>query len=333
EGENCEGCDFCLAPKKEKEDFDATIISQKILSAIVRTGEAFGARHVIDVLRGSKSQKVLEKQHDLLSVYGIEKEYKPDDMRDIIYLLEEHFYLKREGEKYPVLKMTQKGLEALKKRDSIRLPLPKKDLEIRSSSSRIQNYDRTLYEELRILRKKIADEKNLPPFVIFSNASLIEMSARLPQSFEGFSRITGVGERKLRDFGSVFVPFIRNYAREHNLQDTMTEKPTEKKTQKLSGNTYLETKSLIERKLSINEIALERGLSADTITCHIEKLAQSEYQCDIEYLRPAEEDIRKIKAAFNGSDDDRLKPAYDKLAGSYSYAEIRLARLFIVMAF
>ncbi len=215
--ENCGGCDVCLNPRDE---FDATEISQKVLSAVIRTGERFGAAHIIRVLRGGRDKRILEMQHDKLSVYGIAQNYGRPQLREIIGQLESKGLLANVGDKYPVLGVTVTGREFLQQRLSISLFRPLDDGTDRVASRHGQSsldmpFDNGLFEELRALRRRLADERDVPAFVVFGDASLKQMAARLPQTTDDFTRISGVGTTKLNQYGADFLELIQTYVKTH----------------------------------------------------------------------------------------------------------------------
>lgn len=217
----CAGCDVCLEPREE---FDATEIAQKILSAVLRTGERFGAGYIVEVLRGSASKKVLERGHAESPVFGIVTDFSADAAHQIIAGLTAKKLLAKEGRDYPVLAVTQAGRRWLNLRETISLPKPNERPKSgaepktgRPADSADSAYDKELFERLRALRKRLADERGVPPFVIFGDVSLRGMALHLPQDQEGFSDIYGVGAEKLKRFGPVFVEEITAYVREQGL--------------------------------------------------------------------------------------------------------------------
>ena len=333
--ENCEGCDFCLS---KQEEFDATEITQKILSCIVRTDNRFGANYIIDVLRGSGSKQILRNQHDRLPVFGAVQDFSADALKHAIQsLLGLGFLQKAEG-KYPTLSVAPKGLQFLKNGESLKLPKYQQDdleLEIEKRVQGELEYDVQLFEKLRALRKHLADEKNVPPFVIFGDVSLREMAFYFPKDSENFSRIEGVGEKKLESFGEMFLKLINQHVAENGLepkeipeQGGRRRGSTQKKIDRSYSN-YQKTKEMLKRKMSLGVIAEAEGLKAGTIVNHIEKLLEAGEQIDIEYLRFPEERFEKIRSAFMRCEDERLKPVFEFLNEEFSYDELRLARVFV----
>ena len=327
--EKCDGCDICLLPKNE---FDATIISQKIMSAIIRTGQRFGMNYIIDVLLGSKNQKILERNHHELSVYGIVDDFSKEDLRRIISQLILKQLIVKSGDEYPILELSPRGYEFLKQREKIHLPRFQYSAKLSQPGEAVETgYDRNLFEQLRRLRKELADEKGIPPFVVFGDLALRQMAVYLPQSEENFSRISGVGQEKLRQYGKIFTEVIQTYAQENNRreQEVPVKRPARPQRLNRLGPTYRETGELVRQKISIEKMASMRGVEDRTIASHIEKLVSSGAKIDIDYLRPPVEKFEIIKAAFQKSGGTALSPVRAMLGEQFTYAELKIARLFI----
>jgi len=217
---NCCNCDTCIEPK---ERFDGTIAAQKILSCIYRTGERFGITYVADVLTGSKNHKILENSHDTIKTYGIGKEYHKAQWQSFIRELIQLGYLKLDGDKYPILKLNEKSRSVLLNNEKVSLTKPEEHIHARKdeksyekskdekSKDADRDYDRTLFELLRTLRKTLADNEQMPPYVIFHDTTLKEMSIYYPTSLEDFRKIKGVGEQKLQKYGEIFIKEITGY--------------------------------------------------------------------------------------------------------------------------
>jgi len=224
QNKTCDSCDNC-GPSSEVnvEKFDATEITQKILSAMIKTGLKFGISHVIGVLRGSNNQKILERNHNSLSVYGIAKDFSEQDLRSIVYKLVDKGILKFEGEEYPILRYTTEAVPVLKSAQKVELIRKKIVINNRSEkSSKAKNsksllektndqYEDGLFQELRKLRRQIADEKNIAPFMVFSDVSLKFMSQLKPTNLDEFADIHGVGKEKLSKYGDIFTSKINDY--------------------------------------------------------------------------------------------------------------------------
>lgn len=217
-GDHCGACDNCLKPQ---EKVDATGLAQKFLSCVYRirekSGFAVGMTHVILVLTGSQDEKVLKLRHQNLSTYGIGQELSRKEWRHVGQQLLRLGLVEQSKDGFSVLSLSREGLEALKTRQKIMLHLlPKKAEEKydeKSSASSGGDFDETLFAQLKILRKKLADERNVPAYIIFSDASLRQMARDCPTRREDFARISGVGEKKLKEFGEVFQNEILEYTK------------------------------------------------------------------------------------------------------------------------
>jgi ATP-dependent DNA helicase RecQ len=204
EQEDCEACDNCVSPA---EKFDATIIVQKILSCIYRVNQRFGAGYVIEILTGSTEQRIIANQHDKLSTYGIAKDFSKNQLRTFIQELIHLEYLSQTEDEYPVLQLTAKSKSFLKKKETIMLYLPAVKKEKKKTVDYGENPE--VFESLRKLRKQLADDQKVPPYVIFSDATLKEMASRLPRTTDDFADIKGVGSQKLALYADVFITEIK----------------------------------------------------------------------------------------------------------------------------
>ena len=261
-------------------------------------------------------------------------------MRQIVVSLLEAGLLEKNDGDYPTLRVSQQGKIFLKERRSISLPQPRRVEDVKSSHvphiPEDSAHEIELFERLRVLRKRLADEKNVPPFVIFSDVSLKEMALYLPRNFDDFQKITGVGAQKLQQYGQHFIDVITSYSVEHHLEQRFF--PSERKREKTkisghaksfgSGSTYAKTRELLLQKVSLADIATMRGLTQDTILSHLEQMIQDGTAPDIAYMRPEGERFERIKAAFLKSGGNALKPVRDLLGEDFLYEELRLARIF-----
>ncbi len=205
---NCVSCDNCLAPK---ETFDGTTVAQKILSCVARIEERFGTQYVVDVLRGSESQRILSNKHNVLSTYGIGKEYSSKQWLKFIRELVQLGFLDRE-EQYSVLKLNDKSRDILFRQDKVMLTKPmKEEILVQIAATTDEHFEAQLFELLRALRKQLADSERVPPYVIFHDTTLKEMATVLPTDELHLQTITGIGERKLKKYGKQFLDLIKDY--------------------------------------------------------------------------------------------------------------------------
>lgn len=208
--ENCGNCDVCLNPF---ETYDATVDAQKALSCVYRVRERYGLGHVIDILRGAETQRIKQYGHDQLSTYGIGSDYSQSDWANIFRQLIHQGCLVQDIANYSVLKLTDRSWQILKNEQSITLAKPRTVTKSASKPKRKAkdphlDFDKDLFQALRGLRKQIADHEGVPPFIIFSDASLVEMAAFRPCTESDFLAINGVGEYKLKTYGQQFLDLL-----------------------------------------------------------------------------------------------------------------------------
>ena len=332
---SCGGCDVCLA---EMEEFDATIIAQKIMSAAIRTGERFGAGYIAQVLRGSKAERVLRLGHDDLSVYGIVNDHSDGEIREICALLLDKGMLRKTSSEYATLGVTAEGKRFLSSRETLTLSRRKKQESVRESgisrggASDTSGYDGGLFEELRSLRRRMASEKRVPPYVVFGDATLQQMAHFIPQNLNSLSRISGVGAVKLKQYGEEFLAVICEYARANGLSDRLETTTAERDIAPRDSRsnrrtpTHKVTKRLLEQGNSIQGTARQRSLLSNTIVAHIEMLVKEGEALDLESHLPPSSRIARIQDAFAEVGSSRLGPVKKLLDDDYSYEEIRLVR-------
>jgi ATP-dependent DNA helicase RecQ len=225
-GPNCGGCDNCLAPR---ETYDGTVAAQKFLSCVYRVREKsgfdFGINQIVEVLTGAETENVAKWKHQTVSTYAIGTEHSRAEWKVIGRELVRLGYLGQLAEKFNVLQLTDKGQSALKKRESIHLTTPAavpKPVKHRAGEI---SCDEALFERLRRLRKKLADKRGVPPYIVFSDVSLRQMARYYPSNEKEFARINGVGERKLKEFGSLFITEIAAYRRANPTQSKKSSVP------------------------------------------------------------------------------------------------------------
>lgn len=216
----CGNCDVCLDPP---ETFDARVDAQKALSCVYRLNQGFGMKYVIEVLRGSENQRILERRHDQLSTYGIGKERSEEEWTAIFRQLIHRGFLTQDVGNYSVLKLTPAATPLLRGEIELELAKPRVREKTRKPSKRTTSsqasqaqmpYDEALFEALRALRKQIADDANVPPYIVFGDATLVHMAQLKPTSDAEMLEINGVGQVKLERFGVAFLQCIQNHLKE-----------------------------------------------------------------------------------------------------------------------
>ncbi|WP_205515435.1 ATP-dependent DNA helicase RecQ [Morganella morganii] len=213
-GENrqtpCGNCDICLDPPKQ---YDGLVEAQQALSCIYRAGQRFGLGYIVDVLRGSNNQRIREYGHDKLAVYGIGKDKSQEHWVSVLRQLIHLGLITQNIANYSALQLTESARPVLRGEVPLQLAVPRiQNIKPRQTArSYGGNYDKKLFAKLRRLRKSIADEENIPPFVVFNDATLIEMAEQCPVRANDLLLINGVGERKLERFGDAFMALIREH--------------------------------------------------------------------------------------------------------------------------
>ena len=323
--EDCGGCDVCLA-SRDRGEFDATEIAQKALSAVIRTGERYGETHIAGVLVGSREKRILAAGHDELSVYGIVKDLDRNQLREVLGLLRARGLLALNQGEYPTLRVTEVGRAFLQNRGRLSLPRLRAEGKAspapRVSAGTPQEYDAVLFEELRKLRRRLADAQDVPAFVVFGDVALRHMASARPETLEAFAGIPGVGQAKLAAYGAAFTEAIRRYASQHRVQEAGSSNGRR-------GATYEKTWEMLTRGLSVEAIARERGLAPATVIRHIEVLTMLGKSIDITPLLPAPERRRDIEEAFKRLGYAQLGPVKASLGDEYSYEDLTIARTWL----
>jgi ATP-dependent DNA helicase RecQ len=197
---------------------DATITAQKILSCVARTGERFGGEHIIDVLLGAQTERMRRWGHDNLSTYAIMKGTNRKSLTNMLYQLIDAGLLERTNDDRPVLHLNEASREVLRGQRSVRLVQPKEKVQkTRYQEKSWDGVDEGLFDALRDLRRKLADQRGVPAYVLFNDATLRDMARIRPSSPNALLAVRGVGEKKLADFGQRFLEEIVTYCRANRL--------------------------------------------------------------------------------------------------------------------
>ena len=280
--DRCNNCSNCEAPG---ELIDRSIEAQKVISCVYRMNQKFGIGMVVNVLRGSKEKKIYELGFDELSTYGIIKNYTKDELTEFINILVSYGYLNYKGE-FPVLTLNKLSMEIIKGERKVFVKehvVKKMKLE-----------ENELFTVLRELRREIAIEEKIPPYMIFGDATLKELSNRMPTNEEEFLDISGVGNSKLDKYGEIFINKIKDYIDEKNIEvrfifnkkvakdseSKIKDKNNKEKEGKIKS--YEQTVNLIREGKKLKDIAKERGLALSTIASHIQQYIGNGNEIDFE---------------------------------------------------
>lgn len=323
ENDNCGMCDNCTTNKEKM--IDLTIPAQKFLSCIKRTDEIFGANHIALVLRGSKNKRVLEKNHNRLSTYGIGKDLSKNQWMYLARQLLRKKYLLRDQE-YGSLKLTPKAWKVLKNEEKYIGRLQAKQARRKETH---EKYDVELYKILSQKRKSMADAAGLPPYVIFSNKTLIEMAVYYPKSNKSFRKMYGIGMHKAKKYGKIFIEIIDDYCSKYDISEnpkikyTAGDKKYRKKKFEIVGEKY-------NNENTTRELAKYFSVKRTTILENLYKFLLAEHsirrgieeECDLD-----KKQIERVYEIFQSKGVERLSQIYNALNKEIDYPQLKILRL------
>lgn len=329
EPESCEMCDNCLVEEQDLEDL--TVPAQKFLSCVKRTGEIYGANHIINVLRGSRAKRVLQRGHDKLSTYNIGWEFSDGAWKYLANQFVEMGLLKRDA-KYGSLQLTGKAYSVFRGERVYGVP-PDAGEPAGAQGVREEDYDATLFGLLRDRRTELAEEQGVPPYVVFSDRSLVEMATYFPQSKGAFARIHGVGSHKLEKYAEAFLPVIRVYCENNEIEEVR--KPRRRvRSSSGRGTRRKQVVKAYNGGQSIPEIAQALGVKRRTVVNHLWRAAEGGRALRANgflKLSQLEADEReRVLETFAEEGTEYLRPVFDALEGTVDYDELALLRLYFV---
>jgi ATP-dependent DNA helicase RecQ len=321
---NCGNCDNCIRPKDQA---DWSIEAQKFLSCVARCKEKFGTKYIIDVLRGSKDKRILANQHDRLSTYGIGREHTPEEWKVLSRALLHQGLLDETNDGYAVLRLNALSWQVMRKERNVLVALVNSPQVTDEKSAISRSQAEELFDRLRIFRKQVADEQSVAPYIVFADSSLKLMAQQRPQNLAEFAEISGVGSRKLAQYGEKFVGEIRAYCAEHGipLEPQMAEQIQNNTARAEATPTHLQTCHLYLQGLDAMTIAQQRKMSISTIMHHLEVLIEAGQITDIDRL-VAPADKEQIEQGIKEVGDVSLKAIREHLQEAYTYEDIRVVR-------
>ncbi len=305
----CGNCDNCLTPPAT---WDASVAAQKALSCVHRTGQRFGVNYLVDVLRGSDHERIKQFGHDKLTTFGIGKEHSAIEWKNLYRQLISRGLLNVDIEGHGGLHLTAAARPVLRGEEKLNLrkvTKAEKPEHKRNEKQFKQAADSTLWEALRQKRKQLAEEQGVAAYVIFHDATLMEMVERQPQTLEQLGLISGIGARKLDAYGEAFLEVICESAQPATITDTVAE-----------------TVTLLCRGLDPITIAQQRNLTLNTVYSHLTKAIESgEVELE-DVITLKKHELQAIQLAFEQSDDGKIKPVYEALEGAYEYGVLQCVR-------
>ncbi len=313
--EPCGNCDTCLEPP---ETWDATVAAQKALSCVHRTGQRFGVNYLVDVLQGKEHERISQFGHDSISTYGIGEELNQNEWRNLYRQLIAHGLLTVDVEGYGALHLAEASRPVLRGEQRLHLRKAKKPAKRSRRERAAQRFgnsaEERLWQALRGCRQAMAEERGIPPYMVFHDATLMEMMANRPQNLTQMARISGVGARKLEEYGEAFLEVLAAQDNEEG-----------------AGDSAAETLQLFRLGMDVAAIAGQRGLKPGTVYGH---LAGAIEQGDVELgevVHLEESELGAIRFAFEQAEGEgqgvRLKPVFDALEGRYDYGLLRCIKL------
>jgi len=326
--DDCGSCDVCTG---EVERIDATVDAQKVLSAIIRSGQRFGAVHIADIVVGANTQRIRQFRHDQLKTYGVGRDRDKRHWRRVLDDLVAQECVRPSDDQYPVLQLADKARPILRGEKTF-MVLRQKETKRNGKTAPVGDYSEELFSNLRTERKRIAQESGVPPFVVFSDRTLHEMARYLPENSSELRNISGVGINKLERFGDAFLRVISEYRSAHpdevkELSVFQVPVPGSK-VRKKKTNTICETLTLAKQGFSLEQISNHRNLSLGTISQHIEKLVGEGETLNVDQFIDPEKRI-EIEKLFGQLNADTLKPIIEASEGNITYDEARLVRAFM----
>lgn len=330
----CKKCDNCVNENKVKSDL--TVPAQKFLSCVHRTGQRFGAGHVVDVLRGSNAEKVLQNQHNLVSTYNIGNELSKKQWMALSRQLIQKGLLAQDDQ-FGSLKLTAQAADVLKGNVPFYALLQQENsAPTQSSTKSAIDFNPALFNILKTQRKQIADQANVPPYAIFPDKSLQEMAHYFPQSEPNLLKIHGVGQAKLSKYGEQFMTLIKDYCEQNKLTEvtdtrTVSNKAVSAPSSSISTKT-LEIAKLFDEGFSVHALAQQNKVKMNTIYSHLHKFVSlgnkfTHPQRLIDEMKLNTPMLEKGLAAFAECGPERLKPVFDNLDEQLSYEQLHLLRV------
>lgn len=333
----CGHCDLCDNPPR---GFDGTELAQKALSACYRVNQNAALTTLVQVLRGSYSPEVKANQYDQIKTFGAGKDHSTHEWNHYITQMVDQGLLAVDFHRQSKLSLTSLSAAVLKDGKTVQLFEPReqtlRNRTIKVEDNPEQPVDQTLYDKLARLRKQISEEKGgVPAYAVFTNATLKDMASKQPTTYSTFDKVSGVGKRKLEQFGERFIAVIREHLglgegdlspllgeTEADAADETDERPTRPARR---VNTLKETLRLLQEGYSTAEIAGQRGLTENTVIEHVLRLHTAGESVSIEHLI-SPDDIREIQACWQKLEHpNALRPVFEALEGRIGYAQIRYA--------
>ncbi len=312
----CGNCDTCITPV---ETWDATVAAQKALSCVHRTGQLYGVAYLTDILLGKENERIFNNGHNKLSVFGIGDELDAKQWRNLFRQLITRNLLSVDVQGHGSLLLAESCRRVLKGEESLHLRKQMLQSKTKKRQSKVSVSNNKLWELLRATRKRLSEELGVPPFVIFHDATLIDMMDRMPQNHDQFSNISGVGATKLENYADEFLAVLRDYDDETSANKT---------------DTLVETLLLFKSGMNVELIAAQRSLTQSTVVNHLAKLIQQGDVVLTDVVTIPVKEIELIQDAIIelGDEAKKLKLIFEHLDGQYDYETLRCVKAAMELA-
>lgn len=324
----CGMCDNCTVDQKDT--VDVTVNAQKFLSAVKRTGEVFGVNYIIDVLCGTESDRIFSNGHQNLSVYGVGKDLNKKQWQVLAHQFIRKELIRRDNE-FGSLKLNETANDVLFKNKKVSGFVKEPEVSRKKLKRTDEDYDKNLFELLRSERKYIADSHNIPPFIIFSDASLIQMAKDFPVNESEFLRISGVGMNKLDRYGKEFIPIIKKYADKYGTGSKSVEIRPRKRGSRIDKPRHIQVGESYNDGKSIKELEEEFNVKTQTIISHLVRYTTEgrSVRTDglAEMLVVDKKLHKKVFEHFNMEGTQQLSPAFEKFNQEISYLDLHILKL------
>ena len=324
--ENCNNCDNCKHPKKKIDATQELLLAMKVIEAIK---ENFKTEYVSDILRGVETEFILSHKHEKLSLFGKGSDHEASFWSAVLNQAMIEGYLRKDVENYGLIKITPEGKQFMENPSTFNIVEDNEfdDVVIDDAPDTIGSVDETIHKMLLDLRKKLSKKYNVPPYVIFQDPSIEAMTTYYPITLEELQNIPGVGAGKAKRYGKEFVDLIKRHCEENGI-----ERPTDMRVRTVANKSLQKISIIqsIDRQVSLDDIALAKGIEFDELLDEIEAIVYSGTKINIDYFIEAEIDEDKVDEIydyFRESETDSLEEAIENLDDDITEEEIRLVRI------
>ncbi len=344
---SCGMCDRCLASQEKV--VDITIPAQKFMSCVKRSGESFGAIHIVDILTGQRTEKILNHNHQDLSTFGIGKDWSKSQWLVLVDQLLALNLIEKTGS-YNVLRLTDDALDALRTRRTITALKPRLQPTLFTTGqtspsgkhagtpqkTRLPEVDNRLYEILRNLRKSIADRERIPPYAIFADRTLVEMSAYHPQTPHTLKQIHGVGSLKEERFGKAFIDAIISYCREHGLKEIQKKAANRTRSVPVESTRkprFIEVTEEFIAGAGVDDLCEKYNIQKQTVISYFGKYVKTGRSIPdpdgfLKFSQVSPVIRRQVMRSFDELGAEYLKPVFETLDGTVDFNELRVLQLY-----